>query len=142
MGSIENPTFIFFSKIFTYTSFLLFGIIGFIPKKNTKKESNKNSSFNKFHSLKFNYIFIIALSIIIGELGDKTFLSSLGLGLQYPNCKISLIFGSICGMIASNSIAVLFGKFLGDKLDKHFIETLSNIVFIVFGMIGFLKIFL
>jgi len=88
IGSIENPIFTFYSKIFTYASFLFFGIIGFIPKK----EDNKNSSFlQKLSNFKFSYILIVALNIIIGELGDKTFLASLGLGLQYPNYKVSLI---------------------------------------------------
>ncbi|MCI8411516.1 MAG: TMEM165/GDT1 family protein [Clostridia bacterium] len=115
----------------------MFGIIGFIPKK----EDRNNSSFlNKLTNIRFSYIFIIAFSIIIGELGDKTFLASLGLGLQYPNHKISLIIGSISGMVASNSIALFFGKILGNKLNQNFVEILSNIIFIVFGLIGFIGI--
>ncbi len=137
IGSIENPTFIFYSKILTYTSFLLFGIIGFIPKS---EDRNKSSFLNKLSNIRFSYIFIVAFSIIIGELGDKTFLASLGLGLQYPNYKISLIMGSISGMVASNSIALFFGKILGNKLNQNFVEILSNIIFIVFGLIGFIGI--
>lgn len=69
-------------------------------------------------------------------MGDKTFLASLGLGLQYPNYKISLILGSIVGMVCSNSIALFFGKFLGNRFHPRFVEVLSNIIFIVFGVIG------
>ena len=138
LGSIENVSFTFYTKVFTYSTFLLFGIIGFIPKKENR---NTFSFFRKISSLKFSYIFIVAFNIMIGEIGDKTFLASLGLGVQYPNYKISLILGSICGMVASNSISLFFGKMLGNKLNQNFIEMLSNIIFIAFGLIGFISIF-
>lgn len=141
IGSFENETFQFYLEIFTYTSFLLFGIIGFLPKKEKLSENDSKSSIlQKLSNFKINYIIIIAISIIIGELGDKTFLASLGLGLQYPSYKISLILGSIAGMVSSNSIALFFGKFLGNKLNPKLIEILSNSIFIIFGLIGFLNI--
>ena len=141
IGSFENETFQFYLEIFTYTSFLLFGIIGFLPKREKLDENDSKSSIlQKLLNIKMNYIIIIAISIIIGELGDKTFLASLGLGLQYPSCKISLILGSIAGMVSSNSIALLFGKFLGNKLNPKLIEILSNSIFIIFGLIGFFNI--
>lgn len=136
IGAFQNESFQLYLEIFTYSSFILFGIIGFLPKKEIST-SSKSSILEKITSIKFNYIFIIAISIIIGELGDKTFLASLGLGLQYPHYRISLVAGSICGMVASNSIALFFGKFLGNKLNSKFIETLSNFLFIAFGLVGF-----
>ena len=78
----------------------------------------------------------------MGEFGDKTFLASLGLGLQYPNYKLSLILGSISGMVLSNSIAIFFGKLLGNKLNSNFVEFLSNLIFIVFGLIGLANFFI
>lgn len=139
LGDFQNDTFQFYSELFTYCSFLFFGFIGFIPQKG-KSNNSKSSILEKITSSKLNYIFIILFSIMIGELGDKTFLASLGLGLQYPKYKISLIVGSICGMVASNSIALFFGKILGNKLNPKFIETLSNILFIIFGLIGLINI--
>ncbi len=141
IGSFENEAFQFYLEIFTYTSFLLFGMIGFLPKKEKLSENNSKSSIlQKLSNIKMNYTIIIAISIIIGELGDKTFLASLGLGLQYPSYKISLVLGSIAGMVASNSIALFFGKFLGNKLNPKLIEILSNAIFIIFGLIGFFNI--
>ena len=139
LGDFQNETFRFYSELFTYCSFLLFGFIGFLPKKE-KSNNSKSSILEKITSSKLNYIFIIAISIIIGELGDKTFLASLGMGLQYPKYRISLILGSICGMVASNSIALFFGKILGNKLNPKFIETLSNLLFIIFGLVGLINI--
>lgn len=141
IGSFQNETFQFYLEIFTYASFLLFGIFGFLPKKEKiDTPDSKSSILQKLSHFKLNYIVIVALSIIVGELGDKTFLASLGLGLQYPDNRISLIIGSVLGMVASNSIALFFGKLLGNKLQPKLIETLSNILFIAFGLVGFFNV--
>ncbi len=161
VACLGNETFQFYLEIFTYISFILFGVIGFISysislKKDSKiAENNSNSSehlqaemksgfLQKICNVKFlkNCIFIVAISIVIGELGDKTFLASLGLGIQYPNFKISLILGSIAGMVLSNSFALFFGKFISKKLNPNVINFLSNLLFIIFGALGFLKIFM
>ena len=75
LGHIENLSFQYVLKIITYLSFIIFGIITLKPSRkfNFKKEKNKSLRNN------FNYIFFIASSIAIGELGDKTFLASIGL---------------------------------------------------------------
>ena len=129
LGVLENDTFKAYLEIFTYISFLAFGLIGFLPKKeNIKNTSSQKSSFlSKLSNFKISPFIIIAISIIVGELGDKTFLASLGLGINYPNCKISLILGSIMGMVLSNSLALFFGRFLGNKFNPKIINILSNI---------------
>lgn len=143
LGSFESSTFSFYADIFTYSSFLLFGVLGFIcTNKDNDETSSKSSLLNKLNNIKLNYILIIALSIVIGEIGDKTFLASLGLGLQYPSSKFSLILGSITGMVLSNSFALFFGKFLGNKLKPCLVQFLSNIIFIIFGIIGFIHMIL
>lgn len=141
LGVLENDTFKAYLEIFTYISFLAFGLIGFLPKKeNIKNTSSQKSSFlSKLSNFKISPFIIIAISIIIGELGDKTFLASLGLGINYPNCKISLILGSIMGMVLSNSLSLFFGRFLGNKFNPKIINILSNILFIVFGIVGLIN---
>lgn len=137
LASSFNEDFLFYLKLITYISFILFGIIGFLPKKE-KLNYNKNSKpsfLQKITNMNLNCIFIVAFCIIIGELGDKTFLASLGLGLEYPNYKITLISGSISGMIASNAIAIYFGKLLNKYINQKYIEILANLIFILFGLI-------
>lgn len=141
IGNLNNDYFLHCLKICTYITFLIFGIIGFIPKKEKKDtNSNKNTLINKLSKFTKSCIFIVALSIIVGELGDKTFLSSIGLGLQYPNYKLSLILGAVCGMVVSDSIAIFFGKLLGSKIPERIIEFISNLIFILFGIIGLLSV--
>lgn len=142
LASISNGNFSYFLNLLTYISFILFGIIGFISmKKNSTSEtdnSNKTGVISKLSKLKINYIFIIAFCILIGELGDKTFLSSIGLGIQYSEYKLSLIIGSILGMVGSNILAIVFGKLLSMKFNQNMIEIISNSLFILFGIIGLL----
>ena len=137
----SSDTFQFYLKIFTYISFILFGLIGFLPKKlDTDSTSHKSNLLQKFSGWKLNCVIMVALCILIGELGDKTFLASLSLGFEYPNSKIPLILGSIFGMVASNFIAIFCGKLVGKHLNSGFIESVSNITFIVFGLLGFISI--
>ncbi len=138
----SSQSFQYYLKIFTYTSFLLIGLIGFIPKSKQENTSSKKSNIlQKLSKLKMNCILMVTLCILIGELGDKTFLASLSLGCQYPDYKISLILGSIFGMVACNCIAIFCGKLIGNHLKQEWIETLSNITFIIFGVLGFISLF-
>lgn len=147
LGSFQNETIQFYFEIFTYTSFLLFGLFGFLPKRKNLSNDNsvtkhtKVSILQKVSNFKMNCIFIVALNIMLGEFGDKTFLASLGLGLQYPKYKLFLILGSIFGMVCSNSIALFFGRFLGNRFKPSLVEFLSNLMFIIFGLVGFFNLF-
>ena len=140
-----DANFIYYLKILTYLTFLIFGILGFIKliktSNNLTKTDYKSKLLNYISSLLKNCIFIVALSIAIGEIGDKTWLASIGLGIQYPMFKISLICGSICGMLLSNSIAIFFGKWLSHKVSDKYIDILSNSIFIIFGFLGLINIF-
>lgn len=137
IASFQDDTFQFYLTLFTYLSFLLFGLWGFYSSHKDNNSNEHNLSFlQRFPFFNVHYVFVVAFSIIAGELGDKTFLASLGAGLQYPDAKISLILGSIFGMVASNSIAIFFGKFLENKLKPDLMQTLSNIIFILFGLFG------
>lgn len=151
IACFSSNDFQLYLKIFTYFSFILFGMWGFLSEKffdnsicdkdNSYCISSKSKLLQKFSCFKINSIFMVAFCILIGELGDKTFLASLSLGLEYPNAKLPLILGSICGMVMSNFIAISCGKLLGKHFKQSFIEFLSNLTFIVFGLLGFLNIF-
>ncbi len=146
VACFSSEVFQFYLKIFTYFSFVLFGLIGFLPKKflnsnqTTNNTSSKSGLLQRFSHMKLNCVFMVALCILVGELGDKTFLASLSLGFEYPNSKLPLILGSVCGMVMSNFIAIFCGRLIGNHLKQDFIEVLSNITFIVFGLLGFLNL--
>ncbi len=140
LGNIENLTFQCFLKTATYLSFIIFGIITLIKSDNKDENFKHNDKKNLKSNL--SYIPFIALTIAIGELGDKTFLASIGLGIEYSLYKISLILGAIVGMIISDLIAIIFGKVLSNKIPENIMQKLSGILFLIFGFLGILNFFL
>ena len=75
---------------------------------------------------------------MIGELGDKTFLASIGLGIEYPNAKLFLILGTVSAMVLCNLIAIILGKVLNKYISEKFMQKLSGILFLIFGIAGFI----
>lgn len=140
IGLLENESLHHLLEFITYSSFILMGVLGLLPKKEvlTMNSSEKKGLFYKISHLKINYCILIALCIMIGEFGDKTFLASIGLGIEYPNCKLSLILGAILAMVACDFIALLFGKFLNKHISEKAMERLSSILFLLFGLLGFI----
>lgn len=126
-------------EIITFISFIIFGFLSFLPKREEKESTKKDNFIMKLSKLGLSYILVIAFSIAIGEIGDKTFLASVGLGISYPNYKLFLIIGAILGMVISDLLAILFGKFLSKKIPEALMQKLSGLLFIVFGVIGFIK---
>ncbi len=135
---LANPMLHTIIEWVTYISFLLMGVITLLPKreKTSSEDEKKDGIIYKITHLKINYCFMIALCIMIGELGDKTFLASIGLGVQYPNAKIALILGAICAMVVCDFIAILFGKFLNKYISEKTMQKISGALFLLFGLIG------
>lgn len=140
VGAVQNESLLFILKIITYVTFLVLGIVSFIPKKEVSEEKN-NGILNIIYNSYFNYVLIVAFSIIIGEIGDKTFLASMGLGVEYPNYKISLIAGAIVGMVVSNSVAIIFGKLAQKVIPDKYVQILSSLIFIIFGFTGLIILY-
>lgn len=135
LGSLENIKIQNLLQFVTYFSFVVIGIITLFFKKN-EQSTGSNGKLQKISHLKMNYVLIIAFTIAVGELGDKTFLASIGLGIGYPEYKISLIIGAILGMIVSDCLAIFLGKFLSKKISSTMVEKISGLLFILFGIIG------
>lgn len=135
LGTIQNSQIEGILKLVTHLSFILFGILTLFPKKE-KEEKKKNKLLEKITSMGLNYMLVIALSIAIGELGDKTFLASIGLGIQYPTHKLGLIIGAILGMVVSDFIAIVFGKVLRKSISEEWMEKISGVLFLLFGVMG------
>ena len=140
LGNIENLSFQYFLKIITHFSFIIFGIIALLKSEKNNEKTEKGNTKNLRSNLA--YILFIALTIAIGELGDKTFLASIGLGIEYATYKISLICGAIAGMIISDLIAIIFGKALSNKIPENTMQKLSGILFLIFGFLGVLNFFI
>ena len=136
IGNINNLIFQHVIKIITYFSFIIFGIITLL------KSDTENKQYHNTHkSMKYviNYVCLIAVIIALGELGDKTFLASIGLGIEYASYKVSLVFGAVLGMVSCDLIAIIFGKIISKKISTKSIQNISGILFIIFGLLGLLN---
>lgn len=142
IGLLENDFIHNLLEFVTYLSFILLGIFSFFQKSNSENDSKKEGFLRKVSSVGLSYIFIIAFSIAIGELGDKTFLASLGLGISYPTYKIFLVLGAVTGMVVADSFAIIFGKLLNKYISESSMQKFSGVLFLIFGMIGFIKNFM
>ena len=140
LGSLDNIFVHNILQLITFISFIIIGVFSLVS--NTSNESSDYKKINKLFSYKLNYIFLIAFYIFIGELGDKTFLSAIGLGINYSKYKLSLILGSIVAMICSNLIAIGLGKIIIKKIPENLFRKFSGIIFIIFGIIGFYRFIL
>ncbi len=139
IGILQSATLHHIIEFITYASFIVMGFLSLLPKKESLcfEDNEKDSFFHKLCSLKLNYCFLTALCIMGGEIGDKTFLASVGLGIQYPNFKISLILGAIAAMVLCDFIAIMFGKFLNQYVSEKWMQRFSGVLFFIFGIIGF-----
>lgn len=144
IGSLQNPFFHNVLMFFTYLSFLFFGVITFIKKEDNDDDlsSSKGGSLRNISKLPIGYILVIAFCIATGEIGDKTFLAALGVGISYPESKFFLVLGAILGMVLSDYLAILLGKFLSSKISPRLMNILSGIVFLLFGALGMVKFFI
>lgn len=138
VGVLENQALLNAIKFFTYLSFILIGVLSLLPKKEklSSDSEGKASILEKISNLKLNYTLIIALTILVGEFGDKTFLASLGFGIEYPDYKIMLVIGAILGMVISDSLAIIFGKFLNKYISEEKMRKFSGVLFLIFGLVG------
>lgn len=119
-------------QIVAYISFIIFGVFSILKKEKEENLEDKKSNTN--------IILSSAFAIFIGELGDKTELASIALSFKYPDSTIALIFGAIFGMLLANSIGILLGIYMHKRIPKNILNLISNIAFILFGIIGLISI--
>lgn len=138
IGAINNENVKLILDFATNIIFIIFGLIFLFNKEKEDSDENKTGLLSKLTNIKLNYILIIAISIAVGELGDKTFLAAIGLGIQYAKYKIPLVIGAIMGMVISDLLAIVLGKIISKKIPEELMKKISGILFIIFGIIGIL----
>lgn len=110
--------------------FILFGIFNALEFRNDKKEEKGN--FKIFSSV----IVTVALSIFLGELGDKTNLSTLALTTQFDQGYIYILLGATLAMVVSNVLSIFIGSVIQKRLPPKALNVLSTGLFMLFGVIG------
>ena len=78
-------------------------------------------------------IFSIATMFFLAELGDKTMLSSMTLATDRN--LFGTWLGATLGMVAADGLALLLGKYLGDRIPRKAIRYGSAAVFFLFAVV-------
>jgi putative Ca2+/H+ antiporter (TMEM165/GDT1 family) len=75
----------------------------------------------------------IATMFFLAELGDKTMLSSMALATDRN--LFGTWLGATLGMVAADGLALLLGKYLGDRIPRKAIRYGSAAVFFLFAVV-------
>lgn len=114
-------------KIFASTLFILFGL--WSMKLEFEDDEEENQKFN------FGPMITVAFAFFLGELGDKTQMTAMTLGLESVNPFITLL-GTTAGMVGVSAIGIIVGKLIGKKIPETTMKFVSAFVFMGFGLVG------
>lgn len=79
---------------------------------------------------------IVFWTFFIAELGDKTMLGTVAISAQHPGEPLAVWAGSTLGMVASDALAILLGRWLGRQLPERAVRWGAGAIFLVFGAWG------
>jgi putative Ca2+/H+ antiporter (TMEM165/GDT1 family) len=116
-------------QIFSGIFFLFIGILTIISKE--KEEEAKLKSHNPF--------WIVFVSFLIAELGDKTQLATIAFSAEYGN-PLQVWLGATLAMFGVNGLGILIGRWAKDFISKLWMKWLGAIIFILIGIITLIKL--
>lgn len=105
--------------------FLVFGVLALRLDKEEDEESEKP---------RFGPIATVALTFFLGEMGDKTQLTTLSMAVQY-RAPLMVLGGAVSGMMIADSPGVLVGDMLLRKIPPKAIKLVSAAIFVGFGFV-------
>ena len=84
--------------------------------------------------MEYKAFFIIFISVLIAEMGDKTQLATFGFATN-PNHTKWLVFGaSALALVVSSAIAVMFGEIITNYIGEKTLKAISGVIFIIIGV--------
>lgn len=90
------------------------------------------------NSSRFGPLLTVAMTFIVGEMGDKTQFAAMAMAAQYESWLFVLL-GAVIGMVLADSLGMIAGTFLHRKLPAEKIRYLSAGIFLLFGAAGLLE---
>jgi putative Ca2+/H+ antiporter (TMEM165/GDT1 family) len=112
-------------KIISGIMFIVFGLVMLIRKE--KDDEQKNYYNNPFVSG--------FLLILLAEWGDKTQIASALFSTKY---NAEMVFcGTMIALTLVSIMAVYFGKFIAERINKKVLTRVAAVVFIIMGVVFF-----
>ena len=85
---------------------------------------------------RFGAFFTTVVVFFIGELGDKTQLSTIALGASFPN-PVMVTLGTTLGMTFTDALAVFLGDRMAGKFKMRWIRVVAALSFFAFSLVSF-----
>jgi putative Ca2+/H+ antiporter (TMEM165/GDT1 family) len=118
-GLVAGPWLQFLAGV----SFILFGI--WTLRGSDDDENGIREASNPF--------LVVFWTFLLGELGDKTMLTTTSLAAQYRFSAFPVWTGSTLGMVAADLLAIGVGWIVGTKLPERAIRRAVAVVFLALG---------
>ena len=116
--------------IFASLLFLGFGIWTLFGDDDEEEEA---------HDSRFGPLLTVAMTFIVGEMGDKTQFAAMAMAAQYEGAWQVVLLGALLGMLVADSLGILAGALLHRRLPARQMRLLSAGIFLVFGIAGLVK---
>ena len=96
--------------------------------------NNKNSqnNINNNNDLNFGLIIAIFLAICLSDFGDKSQIAIITMAAIYN--IYGILLGSTIALVATVTLAVLFGKWITEKISPKKLLLIGGFIFLAFGM--------
>ena len=112
-------------KIISGIMFIVFGLVMLIRKE--KEVESKKVYHNAFISGFF--------LILLAEWGDKTQIASGLFGTKYD--AVMVLCGTMIALALVSILAVYFGKFIAERVNKKLLTRVAAVIFIIMGIVFF-----
>ena len=110
--------------------FICFGLWSLKGEEDAEEEECKASHFGP--------VMTVALTFIVGEMGDKTQLAAVALASEM-NSWLMVFIGAVAGMIIADGMGLVAGNYLQKKISSPTMQKVSAAIFIVFGVAGLVQ---
>ena len=112
-------------KMISGIMFIVFGLVMLIRKE-------KDDEQKKFYTNAFISGFVL---ILFAEWGDKTQIASALFATKYN--MVMVLCGTMIALTLVSIMAVYFGKFIADRINKKVLTRVAAALFIIMGLVFF-----
>lgn len=75
----------------------------------------------------------VGTTFFLAEIGDRTMLATIVIAGKQQNF-FGVWFGSTCGMVAANGLAIVFGRLVGHRLPAKWLKYATAVIFVLSGV--------
>lgn len=112
-------------------SFVVMGLWILVPDKLDPDEANVSRSH-------FGVFGATVVTFFLAEMGDKTQLATVALAARFHDF-FGVVAGTTLGMMVANVPAILLGERFAHKLPTKTVHAVAAVLFVVLGVLGFLR---